>query len=837
MRSKQSHRAGVVPGSRDRHPGRDRECGLRAERTYVRPKRAAKPISWHPLATAAQAEQNDGSEQATNAYLDAARSRRRRARLAASARERARRRRRIGRKVRPWPRSRRGQSCPRLPHPGGMALVRARLEAAYEHASTAGPFVRAAIARGAYTLAMHEGDAALRRALASRKWAARAQATVVGPLEWAPVTALAHPTPFEAPNTALAVSYPGVAPFATSVRPTRVEADGCDLPLDATSTLDGLRAVIVDVDVPRAQTIGIELVSTSGAVVVVGGKVALSRSYDSGGDSLARARDRGRARWARARGRARRAERRWVAHRARFARRRWRTAHEPRTRVRRSRERERDEYARGVVSPGSADQGLRPHREHERARSRPRCWRSGNARAAEHLLEEARVSRPLYAHLPRSSTRARLDAPTIFRKIRAIERSRDAYETGPQGLARRVGSRARPRAAHRATARQRRGTHRSAARDSRARARRRLELDPMVRAYEAARADEGKLFDVAKLRSPSRQEAFDGTPVLAELDDAVHDRVGAEREQYACTDAGPFDAARLSCFEAKVARGDRRGALAEIARLRTLFGSPASLRAARARPVRGRGRRRGALAVYDAMLPGRAHHVVARRSSRIARRRSCKSRLLADLLTAPTCPGRSARSIARSCATPPRSSRPKGARLVAADRASRSWPTPPPPCSPHRALRRSATGACFATCSTICAASREPPTSSRARRPRARSSKGATCAASCGGASTSPTVACSSPTGRRTPRRTTPISRSSRRATTSSRSWRAGRCPARRASSSSTRPISSPSAPACTKPPSSSAGPRPRARPVVARAARQAERAHATATKRSPLSS
>src|SRR5439155_21832427 len=95
-------------------------------------------------------------------------------------------------------------------------------------------------------------------------------------------------TPLEAPTQALAASYRGVGPFVETVPPVVSSADGCDIPLLTTSVLDGLRAVIVDVDVPRAQTIGIELDTSSTAALVVGGKVALVRGYELGGGRVER---------------------------------------------------------------------------------------------------------------------------------------------------------------------------------------------------------------------------------------------------------------------------------------------------------------------------------------------------------------------------------------------------------------------------------------------------------------------------------------------------------------------------------------------------------------------
>src|SRR5262249_19164659 len=83
-------------------------------------------------------------------------------------------------------------------------------------------------------------------------------------------------------------SYRGIPPFVESVPPVVATADGCDLGLMTTSVLDGLRAVVVDVEVPRAQTIGVVLESPSTAALVIGGKVSATRGYELGGGRVER---------------------------------------------------------------------------------------------------------------------------------------------------------------------------------------------------------------------------------------------------------------------------------------------------------------------------------------------------------------------------------------------------------------------------------------------------------------------------------------------------------------------------------------------------------------------
>ena len=93
-------------------------------------------------------------------------------------------------------------------HPGAMKTVADHLARNYEAASLAGPFVRGVIAQAALELALHDGNAALAQTWRQRTGCARA-ATVVGPLDWAPITAVSHETPLEGATQPIAASYRG----------------------------------------------------------------------------------------------------------------------------------------------------------------------------------------------------------------------------------------------------------------------------------------------------------------------------------------------------------------------------------------------------------------------------------------------------------------------------------------------------------------------------------------------------------------------------------------------------------------------------------------------------
>jgi hypothetical protein len=545
-------------------------------------------------------------------------------------------------------------------HPGAMKTVADHLAKDYEAASDAGPFARGAIAEAALELAMHDGNVALAQVWRQRTGCARA-ATVVGPLDWAPITGVANETPVEAPTQPLAASYRGVPPFVEKAPPVVATADGCDLGLMTTSMLDGLRAVVVDVDVPRAQTIGVVLESPSTAALVVGGKLATTRGYELGGGRVER--------WARAavdKGRVRVVARVGSAGEG--------------SRVRLSFFGDDGApLATHAPKPGEAatvsvarieDASFHADRSTEAERSLvAAAWLAqGDARSAEHLLEDgarAKGASPLVALLYSRSIDEAGDLP----ENRAIERERDALETTlktwPTAWEAILG--------HAQLTARRRGAAEGRLEALREIAQAKAEhgaLDPMVAAFEATTAAEGKLYDVSEQAFLLAKKSIEPAPFLADLDDEVHDRVGAEREQHACRTQGS-DKSSLDCLNAKVARGDRRGALAEITRLRALRDSSASLRQLEMAQYVAMGDEAGMQRVYDSMLP--AERTIAALGLLLPRSPAqLKARMMSDVLSAADVPGSLASLATALSDSPAPALEAEGAERVSLDRKSRS---------------------------------------------------------------------------------------------------------------------------------------------------------------------
>jgi hypothetical protein len=123
----------------------------------------------------------------------------------------------------------------------------------------------------------------------ARRWRTRAgcvpEATVAGPLAWPPLGALDAQSPVP-PSGPLPAELPDVPPFAVRPAFEQVQADGCSLDLEATGSLAGLRALVLDVIVPQQQWIYVGLASSAAARVDIGDKPLLRRRVDMG-DELA----------------------------------------------------------------------------------------------------------------------------------------------------------------------------------------------------------------------------------------------------------------------------------------------------------------------------------------------------------------------------------------------------------------------------------------------------------------------------------------------------------------------------------------------------------------------
>jgi len=167
----------------------------------------------------------------------------------------------------------------------GFQLVAVRLREAWDALDGSdaelAPHMRMQIAKALHEMALFTGETkgaevwGLRRACVT-------SATVVGPLDIAPLTALDEPAAVKG-HDPLATSYPGTSTLSpASIVP--ITADACMLDAGETSRFSGLREIVVDVENPHAQRLSIALSSTAAAAVEVGGVRVLQRRYEAGGN-------------------------------------------------------------------------------------------------------------------------------------------------------------------------------------------------------------------------------------------------------------------------------------------------------------------------------------------------------------------------------------------------------------------------------------------------------------------------------------------------------------------------------------------------------------------------
>jgi hypothetical protein len=468
--------------------------------------------------------------------------------------------------------------------PGALQEVEDRLTALHG-AGKGHPVSRELLAQGLLELARVRGDVQ-----ATARWRAASgevqQAAVVGPLSPAALTGiLAATAPEEGP---LRATYPGVGPFARVIRPLTVEADDGVLNAAAASPQPGLYAVVVDVEVPRAQRVWLGAQTTAGAVLAVQGRAVLQRPYALGGSPVLRFG--------------------WIDAGPGLLRVVLRLgANEDGARLTLAALGEDGNplpcRAPAVGSASSAPvQGvgafeIAPRKGPSLELTAAALLALGESRAARRLLEEGTPSPGASLLFGRA-----LDRSDDLPENRRVERARAAYEqvsaAWPGSWEAALGSTIYTAA--------RKGFGEGSVETLRDLARLRADgkaTPPLLRAFEAVVAADIGLRDVALASLVEVKTHLDGTPLLASLEDRVLPRIGAEAEARACTAPG-LSKNSLACLQAKQNRGDLAGALAELTRLRELRGSPRALLGQELALRLAQGDSKELLRVYDALHPG-----------------------------------------------------------------------------------------------------------------------------------------------------------------------------------------------------------------------------------------
>ncbi|MRG94023.1 hypothetical protein [Polyangium spumosum] len=540
------------------------------------------------------------------------------------------------------------------------------------------PVMRGLLATALHELAMYVGQDQAAMVWGERRGCAR-EAAVVAPLDFAALRGLAEPSQI-APAGAFGATYPGARPFFAEVTPYVARANACKLDANATFSLPGVRAVVVDIENPRAQKVYLALSSTSAAVVDVAGTRVLRRGFEAGSSAVTRL-----------------GSVELSAGRARVV-------------VRVGQMNDGDEIELDVWGDDGLPLPLRAPSAgdvatvNKAASATPieiTATRSGEAplalttaallglgeaRIAEHLLEERglpETSSPRVFLLAARATAKADDLPDSkqIERLRAYtEKTLAAWPKAWEALVTRAALTERRRVVEgladalgelgvRPPSPGTPGTtaDKPAAEKS--------VTDPMTLTYVAAAAKRGQMLDVAEDAYRALETAAPGSPLLARVDTYLHGRVGADAVKAACS--GGTSRADLACMYAHQQRGDTRAALAELGRVRRLRSSPDAFRGTEVGLHVLAGDLDAAIAAYDATPPARRRLLDAlgfaagkNRSDLVRPRLERDQRVAVDAPYAIPI-------LRRILALEPDQARElevEGARLVAADRAENVMP-------------------------------------------------------------------------------------------------------------------------------------------------------------------
>lgn len=440
--------------------------------------------------------------------------------------------------------------------------IEARLAKLQDEAD--GPFVKGLIANARLALAERRGDAKAAEALRAASGCAR-EASVIGPLSLLPVSGVAEPSPVGPADAVLPQEIPGPSPFSGKLVPQPVHALGCRLPLYASTSVDGVREVIVDVEVPEGGDIGLALRSSGTATLRAGGAIVLERPYSAGSGNVLRlarvhADKKGLLRlvarvgmdqdyatieldaWDGS-GKPLKMRAPQVGSRANITVTKHRTI--------------------GAGQPGSPEEILAVALGAMAAR---------DPHAAESVIypQLARTDTPPELLLAYGrAVRGAADLPMV----QATERARSAYDRALEAWP----NAWEAIAEHAVLAGVRRG--RGEARIEmlsdleKTRAKKAVASSALLDAFEAGTAGAEQLADRASAALDKARPKLGGSMLFRAAERLAFDRTGQEVVAFDCDEKAAADRTSLACYHARISVGDRAGAERELERLRALAGS------------------------------------------------------------------------------------------------------------------------------------------------------------------------------------------------------------------------------------------------------------------------
>lgn len=455
-----------------------------------------------------------------------------------------------------------------------------------------GPFVAGLVARARLALAERRGDdraAAQQRGLTG----CVREATLLGPVSWLTVSGTKEPS-ILARAAALPAQVQGPGPFLPALRPQKVRAFGCHLPLYAQTSALGVREVAVDVTVPSDGTIGIALTSAAEALVHAGQTVVLERAHALGGGTVTRF-----ARFDAGQGVLRLVVRAgmdsdyqsidlsaWDANGKPLV------VHAP----------DPGAQAGGAVRRATVMAPAEPRTDGEKLTVALGALAAKDHARAENLLEPISTRADLPPSLLLAYARALRSAPDLP-NVKAQERARAAYdrvlEAAPGSWEATL--------EHAVLAGVRRGraeANIATLEDLDAlRTKSKAASPAILDAFEAQVAGREKLHDRARAAFERAKAPLAGTALLFATDRATFERTGKESVAFDCSDRAG-DRSTLACHRSLVTAGERDAAERELERLRALGGTPQLYLSLSARSALEVGDLARASKILDAMNPG-----------------------------------------------------------------------------------------------------------------------------------------------------------------------------------------------------------------------------------------
>lgn len=458
-----------------------------------------------------------------------------------------------------------------------------------------GPFAGPLVATARLALAERRGDAKAAEAMRARSGCVR-ESLVMGPVSWTPVSSARDATGLEQVGAPAPSEVTGPGPFLPKVRAATVRSLGCHIPLYAELNAQGVRDVVVDVDVPSSGWIGIGLRTNSAATVRAGGQLVIDRPHALGTAAVAKLSKvevdkSGTLRIVARVGMDQDFETIELAA--------WDEDGKPlRAHAPKPGEKSNVTVKRvQAVTPGT------PTTDEERLAVALGALAARESRTAENLLHPqiARTDTPpeLLLAYARAVRLAR-DLPAVKSSERARSAVERVLETWPSSWEAAV--------EHAVLAGVRRG-HAEANIEAlndleKTRAKAKLSAPALVDAFDAATAGREHLYDRARASFDRAKAGVPGAPLLREVERMAFERTGRENVAFDCDEKAPSDKTSLACHHARIAVGDREGAERELERLRALAGSPQLYLSLSSRSALEVGDLARAAKIMDAMNPG-----------------------------------------------------------------------------------------------------------------------------------------------------------------------------------------------------------------------------------------